>query len=72
LQNWDAPDDIKDRRKMILPKVVGQFKMRSAKAINQIRQIEASFWQRNYYEQIIRTDEECDRIRAYIIRVRLF
>jgi hypothetical protein len=24
------------------------------------------FWQRNYYERIIRTDEELNRIRQYI------
>ncbi len=46
-------DDIKARRKMILPKVVGRFKMLTAKAINQSREIEGSFWQRNYYERVI-------------------
>ncbi|PPJ65049.1 transposase [Cuspidothrix issatschenkoi] len=59
--------DEKDRRKMILPKVVGRFKMLTAKAINQIREIEGSFWQRNYYEHIIRNEEDCQRIREYII-----
>ncbi len=59
--------DEKERRKMILPKVVGRFKMLATKAINQIREIEGSFWQRNYYEHIIRSEEDCQKIREYII-----
>jgi REP element-mobilizing transposase RayT len=57
----------KDRRKMILPKVVGKFKMLTAKAINQMRGTEGKFWQRNYYEIIIRSEEDLHRIREYII-----
>ncbi len=60
-------DDIKARRKMILPKVVGRFKMLTAKAINQKREIEGSFWQRNYYERVIRSEEDCQIVRQYII-----
>jgi putative transposase len=60
-------DDIKARRKMILPKVVGRFKMLTAKAINQSREIEGSFWQRNYYERVIRSEEDCQIVRQYII-----
>jgi putative transposase len=60
-------DDIKTRRKMILPKVVGRFKMLTAKTINQNREIEGSFWQRNYYERVIRSEEDCQIIRQYII-----
>jgi putative transposase len=60
-------DDSKARRKMILPKVVGRFKMVAAKAINQSREIEGSFWQRNYYERVIRSEEDYQIIRQYII-----
>jgi putative transposase len=60
-------DDIKARRKMILPKVVGRFKMLAAKAINQSRENEGSFWQRNYYERVIRSEEDCQIVRQYII-----
>jgi putative transposase len=60
-------DDSKARRKMILPKVVGRFKMLAAKAINQSREIEGSFWQHNYYERVIRSEEDCQIIRQYII-----
>jgi putative transposase len=65
-ENLDINDE-KERRKMILPKVVGRFKMLAAKAINQSREIEGSFWQRNYYEHIIRSEEDCQKIREYII-----
>jgi len=52
---------------MTIPKMVGYFKMNSAKRINQIRSTEgAPFWQRNYYEHIIRNDRELLAIRAYI------
>ena len=60
-------DDIKTRRKMILPKVVGRFKMLAAKAINQRREIEGSFWQRNYYERVIRSEQDCQIGRQYSI-----
>jgi REP element-mobilizing transposase RayT len=60
-------NDDKDRRKMILPKVVGKFKMLTAKAINQMRGNNGKFWQRNYYETVIRSEEDLHRIREYII-----
>ena len=60
-------NEAKDRRKMLLPKVVGRFKMLAAKAINQRREIEGAFWQRNYYENVIRSEEDLQRIREYIV-----
>ncbi len=60
-------NEAKSRRKMILPKVVGRFKMLTAKAINQSREIEGAFWQRNYYENVIRSEEDVQRVREYII-----
>ncbi len=57
----------KKRRNMLLPKVVGYFKMNTAKHINQIlRRSGQPFWQRNYYEHVIRHEEELRRIREYI------
>lgn len=56
------------RRKMLIPKIVGWYKMRSAKHINTIRRTPGmSVWQRNYYEHIIRNEESLNRIREYII-----
>lgn len=53
---------------MLLPKVVGYFKMNSAKYINQkMLSPGTSLWQRNYYEHIIRNEAELNRIQKYII-----
>ncbi len=55
------------RRRMLLPRVIGRFKMTSARSINRLRGEDGSaVWQRNYYEHVIRTETEFDRIRMYI------
>ncbi len=55
------------RRLMLIPRIVGYFKMNSAKYANQFRDaIGISLWQRNYYEHIIRNESELSRIRQYI------
>ncbi len=52
---------------MLIPKIVGRYKMNVAKQINQIRKTSGVFvWQRNYYEHIIRDENELNRIRLYI------
>ena len=52
---------------MILPKIVGYFKMNTAKRVNEIRSLlGAHVWQPNYYEHIIRNENELDRVRKYI------
>ena len=56
-----------ERRRMIIPLVVGYFKMNTAKRINKILGSEGvPVWQRNYYEHIIRDDAEYNRIHLYI------
>jgi len=56
------------RRKMLLPKIVGRLKMNSAKQINQVRNTPGiSVWQRNYYEHIIRDEKSLENIQKYII-----
>lgn len=55
------------RRQMLLPKIIGYFKMNSSKRINRLRYtIGASVWQRNYYEHVIRNEAELARVREYI------
>ena len=55
------------RRQMMLSKIIGQFKMNSAKQINLSKNISGTpVWQRNYYERIIRDDDELNRVRGYI------
>ena len=56
-----------ERRRMTIPLAVGYFKMNTAKRINKILDSEGvPVWQRNYYEHIIRNDEEHNRIHLYI------
>jgi REP element-mobilizing transposase RayT len=55
------------RRRMLLAKVIGRFKMVSAKRINEQRGMSGvAVWQRNYYEHIIRNEADLFRIRTYI------
>ncbi len=61
------PRDRIERRRMLIPKVIGYFKMNSSKYINRLRDATGyPLWQRNYYEHIIRNDNELYRIREYI------
>lgn len=55
------------RRKMLLSKIIGRFKMNSGKQINLIRNLPgSSVWQRNYYEHIIRNGKSYIEIENYI------
>lgn len=52
---------------MTLPLVVGYFKMNAAKRIHQNQDsANLRIWQRNYYEHIIRNEQEYRRIHVYI------
>jgi len=58
---------LQSRRAMLLSKAIGYFKMNTAKRINQIlNRTGQSFWQRSYYDHIIRNESELNRIREYI------
>jgi REP element-mobilizing transposase RayT len=51
-----------------LPEIIRQLKTFSAIRINKARKTAGQrVWQRNYYERIIRNNDELNRIRAYII-----
>ena len=55
----------KDRRKMIIFKILG--KMKISKEINILRNTPgASNWQSDYYDHVIRTNDEYLRIKKYI------
>jgi len=59
--------EIMRRRNMLLPKIIGFFKMNSAKKINILQATPATqVWQRNYYEHIIRDERDLNQIREYI------
>jgi len=50
-----------------LGQIIAYFKYQSTKQFNIARQTPgASLWQRNYYEHIIRTPAELERVRQYI------
>lgn len=56
-----------ERRRMLIPRVVGYFKMNSGKRINEQRGTPgAAVWQRNYYEHVVRNERELNAIRQYI------
>ena len=47
---------------------MGAFKTVSAKQINRQRGTPgARFWQRNYYERVIRDEDELNRLRRYVL-----
>jgi putative transposase len=49
-------------------RIIGAFKTMTTKRINEKEDTPgAQFWQRNYYEHVIRNDEELQKIRDYII-----
>jgi REP element-mobilizing transposase RayT len=51
-----------------IPAIIRLFKSTFTKQINKIRQTPGiPIWQRNYYEHIIRNDNELNKIREYII-----
>ena len=50
-----------------LPEIVRAFKSFSARRVNEYRNSSGiPLWQRNYYERIIRNDQEYSRISIYI------
>ena len=55
------------KKRHCLPEIVRAFKTFSARHINQWRgTCGTPVWQRNYYERVIRVEDDMDRIRRYI------
>ena len=51
-----------------LSEIVRQFKTFSSKRINQLRNNAGSpVWQRNYYERVIRNEQELNKARNYVV-----
>jgi len=54
-------------KKPTLGQIVAYFKYQSTKLINAVRDSTGvKFWQRNYYEHIIRSEASLDKLRTYI------
>jgi len=52
---------------MMLPMIVGRFKMNAAKRINLVRNTPGRpVWQRNYFERVVRDEIELVKTREYI------
>ena len=50
-----------------LGQIVGYYKYQSSKEINRVRENAGTpFWQRSFYEHIIRNSSELDAIRKYV------
>ena len=63
-----APTRLSPDPKPALSELVRAFKTFSARRINTARNTVGSpFWQRNYYEHVIRDDDTLNRIRQYIV-----
>ena len=62
-----APTGTTPAKRKPLGRLVGAFKTVSTKQINQMRDMPGTpFWQRNYWEHIIRNEQSLDRIREYV------
>lgn len=56
------------RRRMIIPKILGKFQMLTSKQINILRNTPGKTnWQHDYYDHIIRDNDDYLRIKNYII-----
>ncbi len=50
-----------------LAAIVQNFKSVSTRKINELQGVHAKFWQRNYYERVIRDDDELNAVRQYVL-----
>lgn len=59
---------LQDEMRHSLPEIVRGFKTFSSRRINAIRQNHGCpVWQRNYYDRVIRNEDEMSRARTYIV-----
>lgn len=59
--------DVAERRRMLIPQIIGRFKMVSGKHINSQRNTPGiPVWQRGFHDHIIRSEDELNNICAYI------
>ncbi len=69
--DWPRPQSVGAEtaplRETTLGQMIGYFKYQSTKQINLLQQTPGiSVWQRNYYEHIIRDENDLNKIREYI------
>ncbi len=57
----------KQRRKMLIPKIIGKLKMQTSKQINLHHKTQGyRNWQPNYHDHVIRDEKSYERIKQYI------
>jgi REP element-mobilizing transposase RayT len=57
------------RRNMLVIKILGKFQQQTSKQINIMRNTPGTKnWQRDFYDHVIRNNEEYVRIKEYIIK----
>lgn len=66
-KNRGAVSEEHGLKRRSLGSIVGSFKAEVSRRVNRIHKMEGvSFWQRNYYERIIRSEYELETVRNYI------
>ncbi|NLV42064.1 MAG: transposase [Candidatus Hydrogenedentes bacterium] len=63
----DASSGCDTKKAPTLAQVVRAFKSESAVRLNRMLERTGSFWQRNYYEHVIRNEKELDVVRRYVL-----
>jgi putative transposase len=65
---YDIKQYRKQRRKMLIPKILGKFQQQTSKQINVLRNTPGvKNWQKDYHDHIIRNNESYEKIKNYII-----
>jgi len=68
LPNSQGRETLPLQQKRPLGHVIGYFKYQSTKHVNKVRGLPGvTIWQRDYYEHVIRNEDELNRIREYIM-----
>ncbi len=57
---------LQDRTKMLLPKIVQQYKASATRKINFLQNGFHFGWQKSYYDHVIRSEKSLEKIREYI------
>ena len=57
---------LQDRTKMLLPKVIQQYKASVTRKINALKDGVNFGWQKSFYDHVIRNDKSLDNLRQYI------
>ncbi len=57
---------LQDKTKMLLPKIIQQYKSSVTRKINSMQKGSHFGWQKSFYDHIIRSEQSLENIREYI------